>query len=99
MLLPSQLYRWVITDKFQNKYEGETTTDENGFFSIPVAELPPGMLTQYSGIFRLQVFDAYAACSPEKFKIAMITDCIEFSVSGGTFAKNNLGCDFEPISV
>ena len=95
MLEPESWYRWVITDKFGNMHEGEVQTDGNGFFSIPVADLPAGLLTQYSGSFKLQVFQLYAACAAEKFKVAGIFDCIEFSITGGTFTKNNLGCDFD----
>lgn len=94
MLTPTTAYRWVITDKFGNKYEGEVTTDADGFFAIPVEDLPAGMLTQYSGSFLLQVYLQDTTCAPEKFKIAAVHDCIEFTVTGGTFEKNNLGCDF-----
>jgi hypothetical protein len=92
-LNPDSFYRWVITDKFENKYEGEAATDSDGFFTIPVADLPAGLLTQYSGEFKLQVFDLYASCAPEKFKVAGVYDCISFTISGGTFEKNNLGCE------
>jgi hypothetical protein len=95
MLEPESWYRWVITDKFDNRYEGEMLTDANGFFIIPVTDLPAGLLTQYSGSFKLQVFQLYAACNPEKFKVAGVFDCIEFTITGGTFEKNNLGCDFD----
>jgi len=95
MLDPETFYRWVITDKFGNKYEGEVQTDTQGFFTIPVEDLPAGLLTQYSGVFKLQVFQLYAACGPEKFKVAGLYDCIEFEITGGTFVKNNLGCDFD----
>lgn len=95
MLTPESFYRWVIIDKFRNQYQGEVQTDVNGFFTIPVEDLPAGLLTQYSGSFKLQVYQLYAACAPEKFKIAGIYDCIEFEITGGTFTKNNLGCDFE----
>lgn len=95
MLQPEAAYRWVITDKFNNKYEGNVTTDGSGFFAIPIDELPAGMLNQYNGTFKLQVFQQDAACSAEKFKVAGVFDCIEFEVTGGTFEKNNLGCDFD----
>src|SRR5690349_17535069 len=94
MLQPSTAYRWVITDKFQNKYQGNITTDVNGFFEIDVEDLPSGLLNQYNGTLSLQVFAGLGACSPEKFKIAGVHDCIQFEISGGTFEKNNLGCDF-----
>lgn len=85
-------YRWVITDKFRNKYEGYFTVDADGFWQIPVDELPDGLLTQYSGDFSLQVYDS--GCKPVKFKVAQEYDCIDFHIKGGTFVKDNLGCSF-----
>lgn len=91
-LAPLTDYIWIITDKFGNKYQGEFSTDSNGFWQIPVDELPSGLLTQYSGEFTLQVMDS--GCKPAKFKVAQESDCINFTVKGGTYEKNNLGCDF-----
>jgi hypothetical protein len=91
-LSPLTDYTWVITDKFGNKFQGEITTDSNGFWEIPVDELPAGLLTQYSGEFTLQVQDA--GCKPVKFKIAQEYDCINFTIKGGTYEKDALGCDF-----
>jgi hypothetical protein len=91
-LAPLSDYKWIITDKFSNKYEGQFTTDSNGFWTIPVDELPPGLLTQYSGLFTLEVQDT--GCKPVKFKIAQEYDCIDFVVKGGTLEKNTLGCNF-----
>jgi hypothetical protein len=91
-LEPSSDYTWIITDKFNNKYSGAFTTDEDGYWSIPVEELPAGLLTEYSGSFTLQVQDE--GCKPVKFKIAQEYDCIDFTVKGGTMSKNNIGCDF-----
>jgi hypothetical protein len=91
-LAPLSDYRWIITDKFGNKYQGEFTTDANGFWVIPVDELPSGLLTQYSGEFTLQVQDA--GCKPVKFKAAQEYDCISFTVKGGTYEKDTIGCDF-----
>lgn len=91
-LAPLSDYRWIITDKFGNKYQGEFTTDSNGFWEIPVDELPSGLLTQYSGEFTLQVQDN--GCKPVKFKVAQEHDCINFIIRGGNYEKNTLGCDF-----
>jgi hypothetical protein len=91
-LSPLSDYIWIITDKFGNKYQGEFTTDADGFWTIPVDELPSGMLTQYSGDFSLQVQDT--GCKPVKFKVAQEYDCINFTVKGGTYEKAALGCDF-----
>lgn len=91
-LSPLTQYTWIITDKFTNKYSGSFTTDSDGFWSIPVDELPSGLLTQYSGLFTLEVQDS--GCKPVKFKLAQEYDCIDFTVKGGTYEKDTLGCDF-----
>lgn len=91
-LTPLSDYTWIITDKFGNKYQGTFTTDADGFWSIPVDELPAGLLTQYSGEFTLEVQDS--GCKPVKFKIAQEYNCIQFTVKGGTYEKDTLGCDF-----
>lgn len=91
-LSPLTDYIWVITDKFSNKYQGEVTTDSDGFWEIPVDQLPSGLLTQYSGEFTLQVQDN--GCKPIKFKVAQEYDCINFTIKGGTLEKDALGCDF-----
>lgn len=92
-LTPLTDYTWIITDKFGNKYQGEFTTDADGFWQIQVADLPSGMLTQYSGDFLLQVQDS--GCKPVKFKVAQEYDCIDFTIKGGTYEKDTLGCSFE----
>ena len=85
-------YRWVITDKFGHKYQGALAADR----IIPVDELPAGLLTQYSGVMKLEIFEAGTEdCGPEKFLVAGRYDCIEFEITGGTFEKNNLGCEVE----
>lgn len=93
-LTPTTDYVWVITDKFNRQYSGEFTTDAEGFWSIPVADLPAGLLTEFSGSFMLKVYDAADSCSPVRFLIAQETDCINFTISAGTREKNNLGCEF-----
>lgn len=92
-LSPLTDYTWVIKDKFSNLYQGEFTTGSEGFWEIEVADLPAGMLTQYSGDFTLQVMDS--GCKPVKFKIAQEYDCINFNIKGGNYEKDALGCSFE----
>jgi len=91
-LAPLSDYTWIINDKFGNKYQGTFTSDADGFWTIPVDQLPPGLLTQYSGLFTLEVQDS--GCKPVKFKIAQEYNCIDFTIKGGTYEKNTLGCDF-----
>jgi len=97
-LTPTTLYNWVITDKFDRQYSGSFTTDSNGFWQIPVADLPAGLLTEFSGDFTLQVYEYEAyptvSCKPIKFVVAEEYDCIRFTVHAGTREKNNLGCEF-----
>lgn len=85
-------YKWVITDKFDNKYEGNFVTDADGFWEIPVSELPEGLLTQYSGNFKIEVFDAED--TPVRFLIAQEYDCIDFEIKGGTLVKDQIGIEF-----
>lgn len=98
-LTPLTQYEWVITDKFDREYSGLFTTDADGFWQIPVTDLPDGLLTEFSGTFELQVFEfevypSQSKCAPVKFKIAQEYDCIVFNLRAGTREKNNLGCEF-----
>lgn len=93
-LTPATNYRWIITDKFDHKYEGDVTSDADGHLSIPVTDLPAGLLTQYAGDFKLEILEE-ESCTPIKFKIAGEYDCISFSVKGGNFVKDYLGCTID----
>lgn len=99
-LLPSlgayQSYQWLITDKFDNKFTGDFQIDTDGFPYLDVADLPDGLLTQFSGDFTLEVLDG--TCKPVKFKVAQEYDSISFHVKPGTQVKDTLGCDFDCIS-
>jgi len=91
-LAPLTDYKWVITDRRDLKYQGDFTTDADGFWVIPVDQLPPGLLTEFSGLFTLEVQDL--GCKPVKFKAAQEFYCAQFTIKGGTYEKNTLGCDF-----
>lgn len=92
-LTPATSYQWVITDKFERQYSGDFTTDADGFWVIPVADLPAGLLTEFSGSFKLEVYQD-GNCMPVPFLIAQKTDCIMFNIAAGDRIKNNLGCEF-----
>ena len=94
-LQPTTMYTWVVTDKHNNQYSGSFTTDVDGFWTIPVDELPAGLLTEFSGHFKLEVLDQ--ACKPVKFKVAQEYTCIDFEIKGGTRVKDNLGCTFDSV--
>jgi hypothetical protein len=88
------VYRWVITDGFGQKYQGVLEPHAEGGYSIPVEDLPDGLLNQYSGTLKFEVFqDGEGSCAPEQFVVGGKYSCIEFTISGGTFEKNNLGCE------
>lgn len=99
LLSPATQYRWVIVDKFNNEHEGDVTTDSNGFFAIQIVDLPAGMLTQYSGEFVLKIFSITDDCKQLSFKCTKYYDEICFQVHPGTREKNNLGCDFDCVTV
>lgn len=92
-LLPNTNYHWVIEDKFGNLYDEGFTTDEDGFWEIPIASLPAGLLTQYSGIFSL-IVTKEGECGNQKMKIAQVYDCIQFTIKPGNLEKDYLGCGF-----
>lgn len=92
LLAPAETYTWNITDKFGRVYEGEVLTDGNGFFEIPIADLPLGLLTQYSGDFKLTILDG--GCRAIKFKMADEYEALFFHIVGGSAVKDTLGCEF-----
>lgn len=96
-LAPATVYQWVITDRQDRQYAGTFETDANGFWQIPVADLPEGLFTEYSGAFTLHVYDdpyGINCNEPVTFTIAQTYDCIVFNVRGGNRVKDNLGCEF-----
>ncbi len=95
LLEPATQYKWVIKNRFDKEYEGFVTSDGNGFLDIPVASLPDGLLNQYGGDFRIELFNPSDLCRPINFKMAKFYDAICFNVKPGTNEKNNLGCDFD----
>ena len=93
-LEPDTSYYWVITDKFGNQYQDQFDTDSDGFWQIDASALPEGLLTEFSGEFKLQVFKQTNTCAPATFKIAQVTDCIVFDIHPGNRVKSQLGCSF-----
>lgn len=95
-LLAGANYKWRIRDHFEKEYEGAFTTDENGYWSIPVSELPAGLLNHYNGRFLLEVLHA-ETCRPVHMLIAREYENIIFEIRGGTGEKNTIGCEVECI--
>lgn len=91
---PNTGYKWVITDKFNREYSGEVETNNDGYFDIPITDLPAGLLTEFSGEFTLQIFAINQECGPIRFRMAHEYDCISFTMRAGTHIKDFIGCVF-----
>lgn len=88
---PYSALRWLIIDKFGNQYTGDVITNGNSGFTIPVSDLPAGLLTSYSGDFSLSVLDTDHGNKVVPILVAGYYDSIRFYVERGTRIKNNLG--------
>lgn len=89
---PGVLLKWVLTAPNGNEYFGEGIPDANGMLSIPLADIPAGLLTQYGGTFFLQFFDTPYQCRKVNFVIGKEVDAIAFTIKAGNNQKPNLGC-------
>ena len=87
-LIPGDSYKWIITDKFQNKYSETIIADYLGSLLINADSLPDGFFTQYSGSFDLRV---EKAGEPQPMLLSQYFECVEISISGGTDVKSNIG--------
>lgn len=95
---PATEYKWVITDKFDKQYSGFATTDADGHLEIPVDELPDGLLTSFSGQFKLEIFSTTGVYGQEQcdkvfIPLAKNYDSIVFEVKAGNNIKDNIGCE------
>jgi len=80
------LYNLVITDKFGNKYTNELELDEGGYLVFDTTDevYPENLLTQYSGSFKLEVYNVNN-CTNETLNFCEnIFDTYQF-----TFYKEN----------
>lgn len=103
ILDPGTTYKWVIKDKFGKEYAGESLTDGDGHFQIPVSDLPDGLLNSYAGTFELEVWSTQGIygdlqCHHIPIPIASYYQKLQFEVRGGTNEKSNLGCPFDCVS-
>lgn len=94
---PGFEYKWVITDKFGKEYSGRVTAGDEGELTIAVTDLPAGLLTQYSGEFKFEVFQIQGIygevqCQKVLLPLSKYYDSIHFEVKGGTNEKSNIGC-------
>lgn len=102
LLTPGQSYKWVITNKFGQKYSGLASADvyENTL-TIQIDDpdtIPPGMINTYGGVFSLQLFDPEDDCNPISFKMkkGKLTKAyseVFFETFRGTLVKDTLGCE------
>lgn len=96
---PYSALRWLIVDKFDNEYTGTVVTNGNGGFTIPVDELPAGLLNPHAGQFTLQVLDTDHDDKVVPIIVAGYFDAITFEVKSGTRVKDTLGVEVECAGV
>lgn len=92
-LLPDTTYFYRVTDKFGNKYSGEVETDNEGKFSMTVADFPYGLFTAYSGSFTLELSLTQIPFSPVNFWLCDVEyPCILFSFGKADATWNTIYC-------
>lgn len=83
-LTPGQDYKWIITDKFDNKYSADVMADYLGRLFIDPAELPNGFFSPYSGEFNLIIEDEDKKCVP--LAICDEYECLNILITDSTVA-------------
>ncbi len=86
---PGKIYTAVVIDKFDNEYSVDILIGNEGTVEIPIAALPEGLFTEFSGTFRIQIVDG---CETIQMPLTALYDCIEIEIKGGTREKNEIGC-------
>jgi len=96
LLTPGHPYKWRITDKFGNVYEGTSNADVYGTsLTILLSDLPAGLINSYGGVFALSLYDTTDACKRISFKMTRYYDEVFFDTARGNAVKENLGCTFD----
>src|SRR6476620_4066207 len=90
--LPAGEYTFVLTDSAGRKFSGVATRISGGSLEIAIADLPDGLLTEFSGEFKIEIFNDETCNKPLNLPIVSQYDCITISVSGGTIDKSSIGC-------
>jgi hypothetical protein len=86
------IYTFIITDSSGRKFTGPATRTGSGSLEIAIADLPEGLLTEFSGDFSIQIFNEEACNTPVALPLVKEYDCISLSIVGGTIEKNTIGC-------
>lgn len=89
-LMPTGSYKWIITDKFQNRYQNTVTADGNGAIIIDATDLPDGFFNAFAGEFSLQIVDPVTDV-PQTLKLCKYYDCIQVSIAGGNDTQDQVG--------
>lgn len=89
-LTPLTDYKWVITDKFGNKYTDTVTSDADGAIIIDDAALPDGFFSAHAGEFSIQVLNPLTN-TPQSMKLCQYFDCINVSIVGGNDTEDTIG--------
>lgn len=89
-LTPGDDYKWIITDKFGNKYNDTVQADYLGDIIIDESILPTGFFTPFSGEFELQIVNPITNL-PVTLTICAYYECVNISIVGGSDVEDTIG--------
>jgi hypothetical protein len=89
-LTPAESYKWIITDKFQSRYQNTVVADGNGSIVIAAADLPAGFFNPFAGEFGLQIVDPVTNV-PQPMRLCRYYDCVQAQITGGNDTEDQIG--------
>lgn len=94
-LTPSTDFLVVIASSVFGSISVVATTNEDGYLFIDGDDLPEGFLNQYSGTFKLRVYEITSTpyeCSEVKLMLGRRYDNVELELKSGAYVKDYVGC-------
>lgn len=78
-LTPSEDYKAIISNHFNQKYSVDVTADSGGAITIPYLDFPEGFFNPYAGFYTLEVTDTVGTAQT---LTVMYTgyDCVSFDI-------------------
>lgn len=78
-LTPSENYKAVISNHFNQKYSIDVTADSGGAITVPYASFPEGFFNPYAGFYVLEVTDMENL--PQTLIVGYTSyDCVSFDI-------------------
>jgi hypothetical protein len=81
--ISGHVYKWLITDKFSNKYSSPVIAGEDGSIFIDPADLPEGFLNPYAGDLLLSFTDAVDG-KPVPVAVCQVYECVNIKIKKNT---------------